>query len=147
MKRRKELEIFNLSFLDVLSGALGAVIFLFIVVPKGDGEAPAAEPQLSVMFDTVQGQFFGEIPDSLMGKEIGDSLLAVVFEYKRLPSIKDCPPQRKCPECPPCPPQRKPEKLSASKKEEAVAKKEPVSTPKPSRYSGTLPSVPCNYSS
>lgn len=147
MKRRKELEIFNLSFLDVLSGALGAVIFLFIVVPKGDGEAPAAEPQLSVMFDTVQGQFFGEIPDSLMGKEIGDSLLAVVFEYKRLPSIKDCPPQRKCPECPPCPPQRKPEKASAAKKEEAaVAKKEPVSTPKPSRYRGTLPSVPCNFS-
>ena len=36
MRRKKELNVFNLSFLDILAGALGAVIILFIVVPKMD---------------------------------------------------------------------------------------------------------------
>ena len=31
---RKEINIFGTSFLDLLSGALGAVIILFIIVPK-----------------------------------------------------------------------------------------------------------------
>lgn len=33
---RKEINIFNLSFLDLISGALGAVVLLFIIVPKMD---------------------------------------------------------------------------------------------------------------
>ena len=31
---RKEINIFGTSFLDLLSGALGAVIILFVIVPK-----------------------------------------------------------------------------------------------------------------
>ncbi|MBK8499609.1 MAG: hypothetical protein IPL52_12540 [Flavobacteriales bacterium] len=34
MARSKEINVFNLSFLDLLSGALAAVIILFILVPK-----------------------------------------------------------------------------------------------------------------
>ncbi len=34
MRRKKEINIFNISFLDLISGALGAVIILFIAVPK-----------------------------------------------------------------------------------------------------------------
>ena len=34
MRRKKEINIFNISFLDLISGALGAVIILFITVPK-----------------------------------------------------------------------------------------------------------------
>ena len=33
---RKEINVFNVSFLDLLSGALGAVLILFVVVPKLD---------------------------------------------------------------------------------------------------------------
>lgn len=33
-RRSKDITIFNISFLDVISGALGAVIILFIAVPK-----------------------------------------------------------------------------------------------------------------
>ncbi len=33
---RKEINVFNVSFLDLLSGALGAVLLLFIVIPKLD---------------------------------------------------------------------------------------------------------------
>jgi Mg-chelatase subunit ChlD len=32
--RRREIQVFSISFLDLLSGALGAVIILFITVPK-----------------------------------------------------------------------------------------------------------------
>ena len=31
---RKEINVFNVSFLDLLSGALGAVLILFIIIPK-----------------------------------------------------------------------------------------------------------------
>ena len=34
MKNRKEINIFSTSFLDLLSGALGAVLILFIIIPK-----------------------------------------------------------------------------------------------------------------
>lgn len=38
MRRKKEINVFNISFLDLLSGALGAVIILFIAVPKAKNE-------------------------------------------------------------------------------------------------------------
>lgn len=36
MRKKKELNPINISFLDVLAGALGAVIILFIIIPKID---------------------------------------------------------------------------------------------------------------
>ncbi|EQC44015.1 VWA domain-containing protein [Bacteriovorax sp. Seq25_V] len=42
--KRKEINVFNISFLDLLSGALGAVIILFISVPKN--EAPEASSKI-----------------------------------------------------------------------------------------------------
>ena len=33
--KRKEINVFGTSFLDLLSGALAAVIILFVIVPKG----------------------------------------------------------------------------------------------------------------
>lgn len=38
MSKRKELNIFNVSFLDLLSGALGAILILFVIVPKLDSK-------------------------------------------------------------------------------------------------------------
>lgn len=98
--KRRDVELFNISFLDILSGALGAVLFLFIVVPKGEGRGPAAHPQLSVVLDTVQNKFFGELPDSLRASDAGDTLLSIVFDYKRMPSIENCPEPKPCPELP-----------------------------------------------
>jgi hypothetical protein len=34
MKKRREINIFSLSFLDLISGALGAVIILYVAIPK-----------------------------------------------------------------------------------------------------------------
>ncbi|MBY0516781.1 MAG: VWA domain-containing protein [Bacteriovoracaceae bacterium] len=36
MVKRREVNIFSLSFLDIISGALGAVIILYVAVPKGN---------------------------------------------------------------------------------------------------------------
>lgn len=42
MRRRRPLELFSISFLDILSGALGAVIILYVAIPKN--KPPAEEP-------------------------------------------------------------------------------------------------------
>lgn len=34
MKKRRQIEMFSISFLDLLSGALGAVIILYVAIPK-----------------------------------------------------------------------------------------------------------------
>ena len=36
MARRREVNVFSLSFLDLISGALGAVIILYVAVPKAN---------------------------------------------------------------------------------------------------------------
>lgn len=158
-----------MSFLDLLSGALGAVIFLFIVVPKGDGESPSVEPQLAVSYDTVRGQFFGEIPDSLFHKAVGDSLLAVLIDFKEMPGLEERPERRPTP--PPPKPADKPvaaEKSTPAPSSEKLAEKpverivtRPVASPeiKPvsssgsshtkvptHNYKGPMPSVPCSFS-
>ena len=44
--QRKEINIFSISFLDLLSGALGAVLILFIIIPKMTFEQQDAISQL-----------------------------------------------------------------------------------------------------
>jgi hypothetical protein len=34
MRKRRQIELFSISFLDLLSGALGAVIILYVAIPK-----------------------------------------------------------------------------------------------------------------
>lgn len=163
MSNRKDIEVFNISFLDLLSGALGAVIFLFIVVPKGGGESPAVQPQLSLSYDTIQGKFFGEIPDSLMDKFIGDSLLAVIVDFNKMPGSEE----RQVPKPAPAPPktpvakapesaeeksaQRIPERIPAEKlpvrEITAASAGTSTSSRQPTKnYQGPMPSVPCSFS-
>jgi hypothetical protein len=41
MRKRRQIELFSISFLDLLSGALGAVIILYVAIPKNQPvEAP-----------------------------------------------------------------------------------------------------------
>ena len=83
MSRRKA-ELFNLSFLDLLTSALGAVIFLFIITPKGG--APAAKvQQAAVYIDTADMKVFGALHDSLRHKRVGDTLFAVLVDYRNMP--------------------------------------------------------------
>lgn len=133
---KRIIDLFNISFLDLLSGALGAVIFLFIIVPKGEGMGPTDEPQLAIVFDTIQKHFYGKLPDSLHYKRVGDSLLTVLVEFDKMPGLEDCPPQVKCPEVP---------KQKTPQTTKQPAQKSTPST-KPPKYRGSMPDVPCVFS-
>ncbi|MCO6478100.1 MAG: hypothetical protein J5I94_15830 [Phaeodactylibacter sp.] len=160
MSRRKA-ELFNLSFLDLLTSALGAVIFLFIITPKGG--APAAKvQQAAVYIDTSDMKVFGALHDSLRHKRVGDTLFAVLVDYKDMPEepkpqAYTPPPRQQVPEQIKTPPERtsrpEPKKEEPQKKnneEEVKTPKPPVQRPEPApeprTYKGDAPSVPCNVS-
>lgn len=45
MAKRKDLQIFSIAFLDLISGALGAVIILYVAVPKAESVQKLEEKQ------------------------------------------------------------------------------------------------------
>lgn len=164
MARRKT-QLFNLSFLDLLSGALGAIIFLFIITPKGG--APAAKvQQVAMYFDTTQMQIFGSLHDSLQHKQVGDTLFTILVDYKQLEKPEKEKPARLAvireqlpkptrstqPKPKPKEETKKPEKVIEKPKEEKkpIPKKEETkkesSTPSTATYTGSAPSVPCKVS-
>lgn len=98
---RREVQLFSLSTLDVLTGALGAVIFLFIIVPKGGASASRTAVQAALSYDTQHKQLWGLTADSLANKKIGDTLLIVIRDLNEMPQAVPCP---ACPNCPDCPP-------------------------------------------
>ncbi len=161
MSRRKA-ELFNLSFLDLLTSALGAVIFLFVITPKGG--APAAKvQQAAVYIDTSQMQVFGGLHDSLRHKRVGDTLFAVLVDYKTMPKPekpivrtepRHVPEQVKKPEDRASRPEQKPEPKNNEPKVKKPAPERPKPSPqKPEQpvakvpdYKGDAPSVPCKVS-
>ena len=164
MARRKN-QLFNLSFLDLLTSALGAIIFLFIITPKG-GVSAADVRQATVYIDTAQMKIFGELHDSLRFKRVGDTLLTVLVDYKTMPveqkepkpvlASRERPPERpkryeptEKPKAPKVP--EKKEEVKPEKKEPKLPEptKEPsvkTETPKPPVYKGDAPSVPSKVS-
>ncbi|MCO6488713.1 MAG: hypothetical protein J5I98_09865 [Phaeodactylibacter sp.] len=101
---RRSYQFFNLSFLDVISGALGAVLFLFIIVDKGGGQAvppPAGGqyPKVYLSLDTARQQFHGFMPDSIAARRPGESVLVVVKAVEPAPGQPQPAP---CPPAPPC---------------------------------------------
>ena len=154
MARRKT-SLFNLSFLDVLTSALGAIIFLFIITPKG-GQSAAKIRQAMVYFDTAQMKIHGDLHDSLLSKQAGDTLFTVLLAYKNLPQAEK-PRQRILTFNDRKEDPKPKEPVKATKVEEPVAekKKTPVTIPQPSEkttapsppvYKGDAPSVPCEAS-
>jgi len=73
---RKEINIFGTSFLDLLSGALAAVIILFVVVPKGVQEDPELVKQVQEL-KTVTN----DVKDAI--EKIKNSVPKEVFEKIR----------------------------------------------------------------
>ncbi len=87
MSRRTQ-QLFSLSLLDLLTSALGAVIFLFIITPKG-GASASSDRQAMVFFDTTLMKIHGELPDSLMSKMAGDTMQVVLMAYKEDPQAEE----------------------------------------------------------
>lgn len=112
MSRRK-LQLFDsLSFLDIVFSALGAVLFLFIVVDKGGTtEINLAEEEMVKIYmdlDTTSYRFHGNLPDSIKNKldtlRAGTPVMLVLNGKRPLPGL----PIPKCPDPPPTPPCRCP---------------------------------------
>lgn len=105
MSRRK-LQLFDsLSFLDIVFSALGAVLFLFIVVDKGGTtEINLAEEEMVKIYmdlDTTSYRFHGNLPDSIKNKldtlRAGTPVMLVLNGKRPLPGVKI--PECVCPEC------------------------------------------------
>lgn len=165
MSRRTN-QLFSLSLLDLLTSALGAIIFLFIITPKGGASASKVR-QAMVYFDTTQMKIHGQLPDSLLTKMAGDTMQMVLLAYKDLPQIKQPKPEKKYTYNEPRPkpakepkPRPKPvviEKPVPEPKPKEEPKKQPTPKPdppkkaepektKPPVYRGDAPSVPANVS-
>jgi hypothetical protein len=87
MSRRKT-DSMNLSFLDVLTSGLGAIIFLFIIIPKGsDTVQTPVEVQAELYMDSISGSIWGmpDRPQKVYKK--GDTLTIVLSDFKTLDTI------------------------------------------------------------
>lgn len=174
MSRRTK-QLFSLSLLDLLTSALGAIIFLFIITPKG-GESPTSVRQAMVYFDTTQMKIYGDLPDSLLAKSAGDTLFTVLLAYKDLPKPAEQPKGKYVyneprPKPTPAPPQKKTVNQAPAKTRTSTPKREtareqaerrkaeregkvkkegnPTTQPKkeqPKVYRGDAPSVPAKVS-
>ncbi len=78
---RRDTSPFNLSLLDLLTAALGAVIFLFVITPRG-GAGASVRQQASIFFDTTTMKIHGTLPDSLLSKRAGDTLFAMLVDFQ-----------------------------------------------------------------
>ncbi|HXH32418.1 MAG TPA: vWA domain-containing protein [Bacteriovoracaceae bacterium] len=47
MRKRRSIELFSISFLDLITGALGAVIILYVAIPKNHPVTPVADNSIS----------------------------------------------------------------------------------------------------
>lgn len=55
MRKRRAIELFSISFLDLLSGALGAVIILFVAIPKNKpAEVPKDQKLIEVLEQSLK---------------------------------------------------------------------------------------------
>ena len=146
--KNRNVEFFNLSFLDLLSGALAAVIFLFIIVPKG--EPTVFDETVSVSVDTTEMKLFGHLPETLFGTEPGDSVLVVISAFvstkaaSEQPVRKVTPEERKRPK--PTKVEIPREKKPAAPEPREEAKPEAAPTVEPSKFTGSKPDVPCMVS-
>lgn len=137
--KNRNVEFFNLSFLDLLSGALAAIIFLFIIVPKG--EMTIKDDPVTVTYDSIQNKFFGSIQDPLLMKRSGDTILAIVGNVQGIPvAVAETPqPEKEEPEPVARKPRREKTPPPPQKEEKLVAK---TSVPE-SKLQGSRPDVPC----
>lgn len=157
MSRRKN-QIFNLSFLDLVTGALGAVIFLFIITPKGGSSAPNVN-QVVMYMDTTEMKIFGNLHDSLRTKKVGDTLFTVLVDYQNWPKQEPRKVEKKVvevtkPKPKPSPKPQTPPVTKTREEKKPIPPVKPVEKPEPIAegpkkapdFKGDAPSVPCKVS-
>jgi hypothetical protein len=90
-RKKSNVAAFSLiSMMDMLTGALGAVILLFAIVPKQRLAIDASVNTRTVALwqDATSGDLWGTLPDSIKNTyaiKKGDTLLVVIADYKNMP--------------------------------------------------------------
>ena len=79
IKRTKEIEIFSLSFLDIISCAFGAIILILLVIKKGD-----SIPEQNLDFNKVEENIIEslEVAESIEKLKAENRLLTFFIEQK-----------------------------------------------------------------
>ena len=152
---RRTNQVFNLSFLDLVTGALGAVIFLFVITPKGGSSAPDVN-QVVMYMDTTQMKLFGTLDDSLKTKRVGDTLFTVLVDYKDFPKVQErkvekpadipVPVAVRDPKPAPPIPKVKVEEVEKPKEDPKETINETSGQKNSPLFTGDAPSVPCKVS-
>lgn len=150
--KNRNVEFFNLSFLDLLSGALAAIIFLFIIVPKG--EITLRDEPVTVVYDTIQNRFYGSIPAGFHARGDGDTILAIIGNLEGVPIAMADPQTPE--ETPEEPVRQRTRRTQESPASEARTEEKPrreeesmqvtTSTAAPAELNGSRPNVPCMLS-
>lgn len=83
MAKRRDINIFNIAFLDLISGALGAVIILYVAVPKNKPiELPPVEKIEALQMASVTEEVFNHLKEVHQKTEAEKEALAA--EVKEL---------------------------------------------------------------
>ena len=87
MRKRRQIELFSLSFLDLISGALGAVIILYVAIPKNHTKTPPQDDQVKEMLKQDLATSESKI------KELEKQLAAAKAQAVPVPVKVDVPPE------------------------------------------------------
>ncbi len=67
MRKRRPIELFSISFLDILSGALGAVIILYVAIPKNK---PTVDAEAAVVTKALEAKLKDTESELAKAKEL-----------------------------------------------------------------------------
>lgn len=83
MKKRRQIEMFSISFLDLLSGALGAVIILYVAIPKNKAkENPVIDVEKEALHRELVTSKAELAKATDIIKELKDKMTAVSVEAR-----------------------------------------------------------------
>lgn len=88
MRKRREIQLFSISFLDLLSGALGAVIILYIAVPKTQTKADPTIEQAKERVIQEQSQKLDETLAQLKALQESNRKLREEVEESKIAKVE-----------------------------------------------------------
>lgn len=88
MRKRREIQLFSISFLDLLSGALGAVIILYIAVPKTQTKADPTIEQAKERVIQEQSQKLDETLAQLKALQESNRKLREEVEQSKIAKVE-----------------------------------------------------------
>ena len=89
MRKRRQIELFSISFLDLLSGALGAVIILFVAIPKNQKTDQESDQKLNQAIEVTLKESQKELEQVKKQLDEANKKLANIDSKKNEQSSRD----------------------------------------------------------